>query len=106
MLAEHGAVSEPAARAMAEGAALVFGTGYGISVTGVAGPDGGTAQKPVGLVLIGLRTPSDVAVQECRFGADSPREAIRIRAARTALNLLRLHLLRARGARDSSGGSR
>jgi nicotinamide-nucleotide amidase len=106
LLAEHGAVSEPVARAMAEGAALAFGTGYGISVTGIAGPDGGTALKPVGLVYIGLRTPSGATVQECRFGADSPRAAIRIRAARSALNLLRLNLLRAPGALDSSGDGR
>jgi nicotinamide-nucleotide amidase len=106
LLAEHGAVSEPAARAMAQGVALAFGTGCGISVTGIAGPDGGTAQKPVGLVYIGLLIPSGVTVQECRFGGDSPRAAIRIRAARTALNLLRLQLLRARGARDSSGSGR
>ena len=94
-LERHGAVSDVVARAMAEGAARAFGTHYAVSVTGIAGPDGGTAQKPVGLVFIGLHTPSDTRGFEFRFGSDSPRHVIRARAARTALNLLRLELLHA-----------
>ena len=105
LLAEHGAVSAPVARAMAEGATRSFGTDYGIAVTGIAGPDGGTAQKPVGLVYIGLQAPDSGKVGEYRFGADSPREAIRIRAARMALDVLRRHMLRG-SAGDASGGGR
>jgi len=91
-LAEHGAVSEPVAREMARGVTEAFGTDYGVSVTGIAGPTGGTAQKPVGLVFIGLHGPESTLVKERRFGSDPPREVIRLRAARTALNLLRLRL--------------
>jgi nicotinamide-nucleotide amidase len=93
-LAEHGAVSRPVARALATGAARAFGTGYGLSTTGVAGPTGGSPDKPVGLVFIGLHTPEETTAHECRFGSDLPRAAIRLRAAHAALNLLRLRLLR------------
>jgi nicotinamide-nucleotide amidase len=88
-----GAVSEAVARAMAEGAARRFNTEYALSVTGIAGPVGGTPMKPVGLVFIGLRTPRTCTAHEYRFGDDSPRQVIRIRAARTALNVLRIELL-------------
>jgi nicotinamide-nucleotide amidase len=92
-LAAHGAVSEVVAREMAVGAARGFHTECAVAVTGIAGPDGGTAQKPVGLVYIGLHTPAGTSVCEYRFGPDAPRDVIRLRAARTALNLLRLALL-------------
>lgn len=91
-LERHGAVSDVVARAMAQGAARVFGTHYAISVTGIAGPTGGTPQKPVGLVFIGIRTPAQTTVHRRLFGGDQPREVIRVRAARTALNLLRRRL--------------
>ena len=102
----HGAVSAPVARGMAQGAARALGTDYAIAVTGIAGPSGGTAQKPVGLVFIGLCTPSETEVRECRFGSDSPREAIRVRSARMALNLLRLSLLGSDAPHDSRPGGR
>ena len=93
ILASVGAVSGPVARAMAEGARRGFSSTYALAVTGVAGPTGGTPDKPVGLVYFGLATPTDSIVREVRFGSDAPRDVIRERAARTALNLLRLWLL-------------
>ncbi|MFQ5806596.1 MAG: competence/damage-inducible protein A, partial [Phycisphaerae bacterium] len=94
LLASVGAVSEPVARALAEGARRAFSTSYALAVTGTAGPTGGTPDKPVGLVFIGLATPSGVTAREAHFGSDAPRSVIRERAARTALNLLRLQLVR------------
>jgi nicotinamide-nucleotide amidase len=91
-LQAHGAVSAPVAAAMADGVAQALRTEYGLAVTGIAGPTGGSAQKPVGLVYIGLHTPAGTEVHEHHLGADAPREAIRIRAARLALNWLRLNL--------------
>lgn len=92
-LAEFGAVSEPVARAMASGARERFAATYALAVTGIAGPSGGTTDKPVGLVFFGLATPAGVTTREFRFGSDSPRQVIRARAAGTALNLLRLALV-------------
>lgn len=88
-LATHGAVSAAVACGMADGAAAAFGTDYALSATGIAGPTGGTAAKPVGLVFIGLHGRGHTVAHECRLGSDSPREAVRLRAARTALDLLR-----------------
>lgn len=92
-LAESGAVSAATARAMAEGARREFCSTYALSATGVAGPGGGTPDKPVGLVYFGLATPTETLVRELRFGGDYPRNVIRERAARTALNILRYELL-------------
>ena len=92
-LRSHGAVSERVARAMAEGAAAALASDWAISITGIAGPAGGSACKPVGLVYLGLKTPTEVQVSEFRLGEHTPREVIRERAARCALNLLRVALL-------------
>jgi nicotinamide-nucleotide amidase len=92
-LRSHGAVSERVARAMAEGAAAALASDWAISITGIAGPAGGSACKPVGLVYVGLKTPTEVQVSEFRLGEHTPREVIRERAARCALNLLRVALL-------------
>jgi nicotinamide-nucleotide amidase len=78
---------------MAEGAAAALASDWAISITGIAGPAGGSACKPVGLVYLGLKTPTEVQVSEFRLGEHTPREVIRERAARCALNLLRLALL-------------
>jgi len=93
MLLEHGAVSEPVAREMAEGVREVAGTDYGLSVTGVAGPDGGTKEKPVGLVFVGLSDAEETLAERLDLTAWArSREAIRERSANRAFDLLRLRL--------------
>jgi nicotinamide-nucleotide amidase len=95
LIRKHGAVSDAVARSMARGAQDAFGSEYALAVTGIAGPGGGTAEKPVGLVYLGLATPTDVRMSEHFLGADASRAAIRTRSARLALDLLRRELLRA-----------
>jgi nicotinamide-nucleotide amidase len=87
VIAEHGVVSEECARAMAEGARAVARTTYAISVTGLAGPGGGTDDKPVGLVYIGLAGPKETIVR--RINWPGQREQIRAIAAMVGLDLLR-----------------
>jgi nicotinamide-nucleotide amidase len=87
MLSRYGAVSEAVARAMAEGAIAHSHADIAIAVTGVAGPGGGTAAKPVGLVHIAAaRKGGTVLHRECRFG-DIGRGAIRIASVEVALQL-------------------
>ncbi len=89
-LAEHGAVSEPVARAMAEGARKAAGSDYGLSVTGVAGPDGGTEEKPVGLVFVGVADEGGATAERLDLTAWArSRTSIRERSANRALDLLR-----------------
>lgn len=87
LIEAHGAVSEPVARAMAEGAVTQSPAQVSISVTGVAGPGGGSADKPVGLVHFGAVGPGGVIHVERRFG-DIGREEIRLASVRVALGLL------------------
>ncbi|MEP7012650.1 MAG: competence/damage-inducible protein A [Acidobacteriota bacterium] len=91
MLAEHGAVSEAVARAMAEGARSRFATGYALSITGVAGPGGGSEEKPVGTVHLGLAGPAGVEHWRARFPGG--REFVRTQASQLALEMLRRRLL-------------
>jgi nicotinamide-nucleotide amidase len=91
LLEQYGAVSEPVARAMAQGAIQKSGADAAIAITGIAGPGGGTEQKPVGLVYIAVQIGKNIEVKEFRFAPFS-REMIRQRAALSALNLLRLQL--------------
>jgi nicotinamide-nucleotide amidase len=87
-LAEHGAVSEPVARAMAQGALAHSSADISIAVTGVAGPGGGSAEKPVGLVHLAVaRRGGGVLHQECRFG-DIGRAEVRRASVETALQLI------------------
>lgn len=86
LLAEHGAVSEPVARAMAEAVARRFGVAAAISVTGVAGPGGGTPEKPVGTVWIGCFYNGSVDTR--RSVLPGSRHEVRARAAQAALFLL------------------
>ena len=89
-LDSFGAVSEQVAMEMAEGIAKTAGTNIGMSTTGVAGPDGGTEEKPVGLVYIGLYIDGKVVAKKFNFAGS--RERIRSRAVAAALNWLRLEL--------------
>ena len=93
LLAEHGAVSERVAHAMAEGAARRFGVAAAISVTGVAGPGGGTPEKPVGTVWIGCWYNGTVETRRSMFPGS--RHEVRARAAQAALFLLYRRLLAA-----------
>jgi nicotinamide-nucleotide amidase len=93
MIARHGAVSRPVAEAMAVNCRRLSGSDYAISVTGIAGPTGGTPDKPVGLVYIGLADPSGCEVTEHRIGDFLTREEIRDRTRKIALNRLRLKLV-------------
>ena len=89
-IAQHGAVSETVAHQMAANCRARSGTDYAIGVTGVAGPSGGTKEKPVGLVYVGLATPDGKTnVKEFRFGDNLSRAQIRDRTAKAALNWLR-----------------
>ncbi len=87
-LGEHGAVSEATARAMAQGALEASRADLAVSVTGVAGPDGGTAEKPVGLVWFArARRGSAAVAREERFGAIG-RANVRLASVRVALEML------------------
>jgi nicotinamide-nucleotide amidase len=93
LIVEHGAVSEPVARAMAEGARTVSGADYGLSVTGIAGPDGGTEEKPVGLVFVGISDQEGTFAEKLDLTAWArSRDSIRERSANRAFDLLRLCL--------------
>lgn len=88
-LAAHTAVSAETAREMAEGIRRTSGASLGVATTGIAGPDGGTVEQPVGLVYIALASESGTAVQELRLTGS--RERIRNAASLHALNLIRRH---------------
>lgn len=90
-LEKFGAVSEETAREMAEGIAKHFGTNIGLSTTGIAGPEGGSEEKPVGLVYIGIYINGKTIVK--RFVFNGNRQAVRLRATKNILNELRLQLL-------------
>lgn len=88
LLTEYGAVSEPVARAMALGAVVRSRGAASVSITGVAGPGGGTVAKPVGLVHFAAVDPGGAVVHvERRFG-DIGRDAVRLESVRVALDLL------------------
>lgn len=91
LIEQFGAVSSEVAEALAAGAKQKSGADFAIAVTGIAGPDGGTEQKPVGLVYISIACPDDVDTEKFLFGPRD-RDFIRLRTAQTALNLLRLKL--------------
>jgi PncC family amidohydrolase len=86
VLAAHGAVSAQVARAMADGAARRFGTELAVAVTGISGPDGGTAAKPVGLTYVAVRAPSGTEVRRYQWAGD--RSANKREGAEAALRLV------------------
>lgn len=90
ILLTHGAVSAQCAVAMADGARQKLGSTLAVSITGVAGPGGGTLEKPVGLVYIGLATPK--GSQATEFHLSGNRERNRERSATLALDMVRRHL--------------
>jgi nicotinamide-nucleotide amidase len=88
MIREHGAVSEPVARAMAEGGRERLGANLAVAITGIAGPNGGDEDKPVGLVHFACASTSRTLHRERRFGAQG-RDEIRRLSVLEALDLLR-----------------
>ena len=90
LLAAEGAVSEPVARAMADGCRKRFAGDWAVALTGIAGPTGGSGEKPVGLVYIALAGPAGTEVHRHVYPGD--RKIIRRRAALSALNYVRLAL--------------
>ena len=90
-LKKYGAVSTQTAREMAIGAVFAASADIAVSITGIAGPDGGDDEKPVGLVFIGCYMNDRVTVEEHRFQGD--RTAVRTQAVQSALRLLRATIL-------------
>ena len=95
MLVEHGAVSEEVARAMAEGVRARFGSNWGAGITGIAGPTGGTDEKPVGLVHWAVAGPDGVSARHHVFLGD--RSIVRVWSLNATLDLLRRRLLALEG---------
>lgn len=93
MIEEHGAVSAEVAKALAEGIRDEGNASIGLSITGIAGPTGGTEEKPVGLVFIGLADDKGTEVVKRQFPGD--RERIRMFATQQALDMLRRRLMEA-----------
>jgi nicotinamide-nucleotide amidase len=91
LIREHGAVSSQVAASMARGVCEAMDARMGVSTTGIAGPTGGSARKPVGLLYIGVCVDGETAVRELKLGGG--RKRIRDRAAKHALHLARLALI-------------
>jgi nicotinamide-nucleotide amidase len=91
LIKKHGSVSREVAAAMAQGIRRSARTDYGLSVTGIAGPGGGTREKPVGLVYIGLASPQGVRSEEYKLLGT--RAQIRLKASQLALDMVRRHLI-------------
>ncbi|MBI1911828.1 MAG: CinA family protein [Deltaproteobacteria bacterium] len=91
-LKKYGAVSRPTATEMAQGIKERFGTRVGVSVTGIAGPGGGTPKKPVGTVFIGVSTPKKITVKKFLF--KGTRKEIKKQSALQALEMLKSGILK------------
>ncbi len=92
LLKKFGAVSESVAKSMAKNVRRLFRADLGISITGIAGPGGGTKKKPVGLVYIAIADSKHASCKKCQFFGT--RRKIKSSAAHKALDLLRLKLIR------------
>jgi nicotinamide-nucleotide amidase len=86
-----GAVSPEVAVALAEGIRRRVGSTLGVGITGIAGPGGGSEEKPVGTVHIALASPSETKARALRFPGD--REMVRMQASQAALDMVRVHFL-------------
>jgi len=95
LIDEHGAVSEPVAQAMAQGIRASAGVEVGVGVTGIAGPGGGTPEKPVGTVAVAVVVPGGARSRVFRFAGD--RELVKFQASQAALDMVRRVLLPADG---------
>ncbi|GIR89246.1 MAG: putative competence-damage inducible protein [Candidatus Neomarinimicrobiota bacterium] len=89
-ITKYGAVSEETAKEMAEKVRKMFSTKLGLSITGIAGPDGGSKEKPIGLTYIGVSTKNETKVRKFQFG--SIRKSNKARASQAALNWMRLEI--------------
>jgi len=98
LIAEHGAVSEPVARAMAEGIRSRAETNIGIGITGIAGPGGGTPEKPVGTVSVAVIVDDETRVRTFQFIGG--RDMVKFQAAQAALNMTRLAVMKIQGPRE------
>jgi nicotinamide-nucleotide amidase len=98
LIAEHGAVSESVARAMAEGIRTRAGTNVGIGITGIAGPGGGSPEKPVGTVAVAVILDDEARVRTFQFLGG--RDMVKFQAAQAALNMTRLAVTRVQGPRE------
>jgi nicotinamide-nucleotide amidase len=92
LIERHGAVSGPVARAMAAGIRRTAGSDYGLAVTGIAGPGGGTARKPVGLVYFAVAQARGIAVERHIFAGG--RSAVKFQASQKALDMIRKALIK------------
>ena len=87
MIREHGAVSEAVAQAMAQGIRVRAAVDVGVGITGIAGPGGGSPEKPVGTVAIAAAMPSATMVRTFRFHGE--REQVKFQASQAALDMVR-----------------
>lgn len=92
---KYGAVSDKCAKEMAEGSSIVFGSDLSASITGIAGPLGGSEEKPIGLVWIGIANKQNNGIKATahKYMFQGDRDSIRLRATQAALNMLRLKIL-------------
>ena len=98
LLEKHGAVSPQIAQAMAEGVRRKSQSSYGLSITGIAGPTGGTVEKPVGLVYIALAWGEESEVSKNLFLGN--RETIKFQSSQKALDMIRRQLLKTKNGKE------